>query len=229
MTTQTVVSGVTLSAASWANDVDTATYSYLTGVAGTNTVTATGAANLTYAAGIIVRWIPAATNTGATTINITPSGASALGARNVFFNGAACTGGEMRIGVPCQAVDDGTRLHLLHTGFSNTYTPTLTNTTNLDGSTAYVCQYIRVGNSVIVSGQVDVDPTAGGSITLGISLPIASNLASTTQCAGTANSSAVADSYAIQGDSTNDRATLTGIASTTSNNSLFFTFTYLVI
>src|SRR5688500_4743620 len=34
---------------------------------------------------------------------------------------------------------------------SGTYTPTLTNTTNLDGSTAYECQYLRVGNTVTVS------------------------------------------------------------------------------
>jgi hypothetical protein len=43
---------------------------------------------------------------------------------------------------------------------SGSYTPTLVNVANLDASTAYSCQYVRVGSVVIVSGQVDVDPTA---------------------------------------------------------------------
>ena len=113
LTTTVHVDGVTLSAAAWANDVDDATYSGLTSPAGTNTITATGPANFAYTSGKIVRWIPAGTNTGATTINITPSGASALGAKNVFIKGAACSGGEILIDVPCQAMYDGTQFNLL--------------------------------------------------------------------------------------------------------------------
>jgi hypothetical protein len=58
---------------------------------------------------------------------------------------------------------------------SGTYTPTLSNTTNIAASAAFVCQYQRVGNVVTVSGRVNITPTAASVASeLGISLPIAS-------------------------------------------------------
>lgn len=112
MASTNFTNNVTLTEADWFDDVDTKAYSYLTGVAGTNTITATGPASLeAYAAGLEFEFIPANTNTGATTINIT--GASALGARNIFSNGAACVGGELRQNVPVKVIDDGTRFHIL--------------------------------------------------------------------------------------------------------------------
>ena len=62
--------GVTLSAAAWFDDVNTLTYSYLTSPAGTNTITAAGPATMTLATGLVVRFIPANTNTGATTVDV---------------------------------------------------------------------------------------------------------------------------------------------------------------
>lgn len=115
---------------------------------------------------------------------------------------------------------------------SGTYTPDLTNVSNLDGSTAYTCQWMRVGNVVTVSGKVDIDPTTAAALNLGISLPIASDLSSVDgeQCAGAGNTSAAsAVAGAIYGDSTNDRANLSYVAVTTGEHSVFFTFTYLVI
>ena len=113
MATTSFTNLITLTDASWFNDADKAAYGYLTGVAGTNTITATGPASLSaYAAGNKFHFVPAATNTGATTINITQSGASALGAKNVFFNGAACVGGEIKIGVPCMIIYDGTQFQI---------------------------------------------------------------------------------------------------------------------
>lgn len=86
----------------------------LTGVAGTNTITAGGAAQIAaYATNQIFTFIPAATNTGATTMNITPSGGAALGAKNVFANGAACVGGELVISVPAWIHYDGTQFNIL--------------------------------------------------------------------------------------------------------------------
>ena len=100
--------------AAWLDDVDVAAYSSLSSVAGTNTITATGPVPLSaYASGQMFRFIPANTNTGATTINITPSGGSALGAKNLYFNGAACTGGEIRQNQPCIVVYDGTQFNLI--------------------------------------------------------------------------------------------------------------------
>jgi hypothetical protein len=80
---------------------------------------------------------------------------------------------------------------------SSTWTPTLTNTTNLDASTAYQGQYIRFGNTVTCSGKVDVDPTAAAATVLGISLPIVSNFGATEDCAGTAVNPAAQESAAI--------------------------------
>src|SRR5690606_32796918 len=71
---------------------------------------------------------------------------------------------------------------------SGTYTPTLTDSVNVTTSTAYACQYMRVGNVVTVSGKVDVTATTdGGTETiLAISLPIASAFTQDYQAAGTA-------------------------------------------
>lgn len=113
---------------------------------------------------------------------------------------------------------------------AGTYTPTLTNTTNLDASTAYQAQYLRVGATVTVSGKVDVDPTAAGQVQLGISVPVASNFGATEDLAGCASAIAVAGQCAgIYADTANDRAILEFITTDTSNRIMFFTFSYQII
>ncbi len=59
-----------------------------------------------YAAGQRFRFVAAAENTGATTVDI-----SALGAKNVFVNGAACVGGELAAGAIYELTYDGTQFH----------------------------------------------------------------------------------------------------------------------
>jgi hypothetical protein len=113
---------------------------------------------------------------------------------------------------------------------TQTYTPTLTNTTNVAASTARQCTYLRVGNAVTVSGQLDIDPTATGQIVLGISLPIASALTTAFQAGGTAAPTTVADApAAIISDATNDRATLTYVCVDVTNHTMAFTFTYQIL
>ena len=114
---------------------------------------------------------------------------------------------------------------------SGVYTPTLTNVANLDASTAYECQYMRVGAVVTVSGKVDVDPTAPAASTqLGISLPIASNLGAAEDCAGSAFASGIAgQGAAIVGDAANDRAQMQWVSGDVTNQPMYFTFTYAVI
>lgn len=126
MTTQSFTDGVTLTAASWFNDVDTSAYSGLTTVAGTaSVITAVGPASMTtYAARQRFILIPSATNTSMATINLTCNSV-ALGARNIFANGAACIGGELQNGVPAILIDDGTRLHIANPSIT---AKTLTNT-----------------------------------------------------------------------------------------------------
>lgn len=114
---------------------------------------------------------------------------------------------------------------------TQTYTPAITNAVNIDATTAYVCQYSRVGNVVTVSGEVDIDPTAAGVATkILMTLPIASAFASLTQCAGTAcdpnNAGAVA---ALLADVASGEVLMSFISTTAANEAWFFTFTYLVI
>jgi len=115
--------------------------------------------------------------------------------------------------------------------YSGTYTPTLTNVANLGASTAYQCQWIRVGNIVNVSGKVDVDPTLTATATqLGISLPVASNIGAAEDCAGTAFASGIAgQGAAIIGDAANNRAEMNWIATDITNQPMYFTFQYEVI
>jgi hypothetical protein len=115
---------------------------------------------------------------------------------------------------------------------TGTYTPTLTNSTNIAASTAQSCTYARIGNVVMVWGGCSIDPTATGSSTvLRISLPIASNFANTQQLDGTAVSPLVFGlCAAIFADPTNDVAQLQFISDgTAANNSWTFHFGYQVI
>lgn len=111
------------------------------------------------------------------------------------------------------------------------YTPTLFNVANLAASTAYSCQYLRVGSSVTVSGKVDVDPTLTATDTqLGISLPIASAFANANECAGCAWAPTLtSEGGAILADVANGRATLQWKAVDVTNAARFFSFTYRVL
>lgn len=173
---------------------------YLTGVAGTNTVTATGPASMAaYAAGQRFTLIPAATNTGATTVNITPSGGAALGAKNLFAGGAACVGGEVRISVPIEVIYDGTQFNLigpyvggsLPTGqvkFPGTQNASSdvntlddyeegTWTPGVGGSATYTTQagtYTKIGRLVHIRGTMTINAIGTGSTSTISGLPFTS-------------------------------------------------------
>jgi hypothetical protein len=115
---------------------------------------------------------------------------------------------------------------------SGTYTPTLTNSTNISSSTARVCQWLRVGNVVTVSGIFDATCTAAANTAtaLGMSLPIASALALNEQLGGAGSSGASArETLLIVADTTNDRATIGWAANSTSSEGRSFSFTYTVL
>lgn len=80
----------------------------LSTVAGTNTITAVHATLTAYASSFECTFVPAATNTAATTINI-----NSLGAKNIFSYGSACAGGELKIGIPAVLRYDGTQFHII--------------------------------------------------------------------------------------------------------------------
>lgn len=113
---------------------------------------------------------------------------------------------------------------------SGTYTPTLTGVANVASSTAYVCQYMRIGTVVTVSGKVEITPTTGNTFTqLGISLPISSNLTTDEQCSGSAGGKTTLVTAAlILGDSSNDRAEL-DTRPAAGAQPYYFTFTYQVL
>ena len=115
--------------------------------------------------------------------------------------------------------------------FSGTYTPTLTNVTNIDTTAAFVCQYMRVGNVVTVSGSFNANPTATGDTEFQMSLPITSNFSSQSNLGGVAQStdSDNDNSVSIYGSVANDRAIFRWSTNRTLIAGYSFTFTYRVI
>lgn len=112
------------------------------------------------------------------------------------------------------------------------YTPTLTGVANVASSVAVSCRYEKVAfDRVRVSGSFGVTATAGATpLQLGISLPIASDLAGS---GSGADLSGVATSGnglhgSILTDATNDRAQFQYTPSGVSNIVFTFTFDYIV-
>jgi hypothetical protein len=69
---------------------------------------------------------------------------------------------------------------------SGTYTPTWTGLANVTSVTAFSCQYMRVGDTVTVSGWVTIDPVSDNTPTsLSFSLPINSNTSTVNYLNGT--------------------------------------------
>lgn len=85
-------------------------HEYATGIAGSNTITGTIATNPTaYVTGREYRFVAAAANTGAATLNL-----NSLGAKAITKNGAAAlTGGEIASGQAVTVVYDGTQFQLV--------------------------------------------------------------------------------------------------------------------
>lgn len=113
--------------------------------------------------------------------------------------------------------------------YSGTHTPTLTNTTNIDSSTASLNQYVVVNDIVTVSGRVVIDPTTTGAFELGMTLPVASAFTSAIHAAGTFCSVDGADQGAISADATNDRLTFNGSTSAATSKSYQFHATYRIL
>jgi hypothetical protein len=69
---------------------------------------------------------------------------------------------------------------------SGTYTPTWTGLANVTSVTAFSCQYMRVGDTVTVSGWVTIDPVSDNTPTsLSFSLPINSDVSVVNRLNGT--------------------------------------------
>jgi len=138
--------------------------------------------------------------------------------------------------VPAAGVSSAWQTILAQTTPTGTYTPTLTNTTNLDASTAYTTPYVRIGDRVIVSITWDANATAaaGTGTVMGVSLPIASNFIATGDCQGAGAMNTAAGSAAYTGvivgaDAANNRATFTWRSGSTANTNGAGIFMYQVL
>lgn len=230
MATQDYSNGVTLTDAAEFERFDCVAYSVLSGVAGTNTITATGPATYTLAATRPPVWfIPAATNTGATTINVTPSGGVALGAKNVFFNGAACVGGELRANVPAALIYDGTQFHIVANAFTAPLTlsteQATTSGTSIDFTSIpswvkrITVQFVGVSTSGTSNLIAQIGDAGGiedsGYLGTGVILSNASAVSTTAFTAGYGITAAVAAGTVIHGTVTlslEDAANFTWVA-----------------
>lgn len=168
MADTTFTDTVTLTAATWFQDNNDQVYKnagvcYLTSPAGTNTVTGTSSPTQTaYKARQVFWFIPANTNTGATTLQV-----DALGAKNVFCWGVACVGGEIRANVPVGVIYDGTQFNLINPNTPNgTWTPAL----KFGGASASMTYAVQQGrftklsaNRVAINGYITL--TAKGAST----------------------------------------------------------------
>lgn len=174
----------------------------------------------------------------------TTYGLSVTGSRLNYVTAATAghyflTGATERMGLLSDGRLYGTALHNnagAVTGTTNqyiasgTYTPTLTNTLNLTASTAYKCQWMRVGNLVTVSGAVAVDPIEAGVLTsLYMTLPIASALTANTDLGGVGSAVATAqEAWGILATIATDQANFQCVAVDATDHTVAFSFTYEV-
>lgn len=117
---------------------------------------------------------------------------------------------------------------------AGTYTPTLSNTTNVTSSTPTICHYFKIGNQVTINGSVTLTSTAGGSAdtVLGISLPIASDFAATTDGAGLGNPVSVGSfltNVYMEANATTNVIEIKALSISANTGQVFFNVTYTVI
>lgn len=113
---------------------------------------------------------------------------------------------------------------------SGTYTPTLTNVSNIIASTEFLNQWTRVGNVVTVSGYVSIESGAGGASYLEMSLPIASDFTNISNLGGSGvgriNST---DHISFNADITDNRAEVIWVHSAADAVNFTYIFSYLIL
>jgi len=102
-----------------ADQVQDGTLTYLTSVAGTNTITATAALSIAaYATGQMFHFIPANTITAAATLNI-----NSIGAKNIYYKGAAAGASVLQANIPAIVIYDGTQFQVVGTPTAGSWIP----------------------------------------------------------------------------------------------------------
>lgn len=113
---------------------------------------------------------------------------------------------------------------------SGTYTPTSTSVTNVDSSTNYKAQWLRVWNVVTVSGKIWITPTAPWATTeLHITLPVSSVFAAEQDCAWVAANGIDNLNGRVFADTSNSEAFFRFTSTGTSEVDFSYHFTYEVL
>lgn len=111
--------------------------------------------------------------------------------------------------------------------YSSTYTPTVTSGSNVAASSGHVTSYMRVGNYVTISGQVEIDVTSNATLSVvTISLPVSSNFSTGYEAGGTGvcvTAGVTSMPMYIWPEPTTD--TLQMLFTSTTTNSVTFSFT----
>lgn len=114
---------------------------------------------------------------------------------------------------------------------SNTWTPTVVDSTNVASSTAGVGQYMRVGNVVTFSGSITIQATATGNVYFDMNPPVGSNFSNIGDAGGSiGNTSTGAPTgvvFAVTG--LNFRLGFRYVATATSAQTFTFSGTYRII
>jgi hypothetical protein len=120
-------------------------------------------------AGMEIVFLPGSTNTGATTLAVDALGAIAV----LAPGGAACTGGELRAGVPARAVWNGTSWRLV------SYSPSATGAALLAAADAAAARTAigatTTGSALIIAADATAARTAIGATTTGSALIVAAD------------------------------------------------------
>jgi hypothetical protein len=109
------------------------------------------------------------------------------------------------------------------------YTPTLTNLINVTSTVASQCQFLRVGKTVTVSGQLQLTPTVDSILTaLFITIPIPTVFVGTESCGGTAAAQGTDAVGCIRGIASGQTAILAFPFGIVGVNTFSFSFTYRI-
>ena len=148
-----------------AGQVQDGTLTYLTSVSGTDTITALAPVTLSaYVAGQTFRFIAAATNTGATTINI-----NSIGAKAITKNGTtALAAGDIPTGSIVVVTYDGTQFQISNLATIPTSVSSFTaGTTGFTPSTATTGAVTLAGTLNVANGGTGATTLTSGSLVVG--------------------------------------------------------------
>lgn len=128
-------------------------------------------------------------------------------------------------------VGDGTGQKIFSRSQNGTYTPVLSNAINVAASTVYALSWFRVGNTITVSGIIDIDVTTLSAQTdFDLSLPVASNLLALQDAGGTAICENANQGFSIQANPTTKTFRFRGIPAASAANVRYgFTASYRVL